>query len=117
MLANGVYTLQFVIVLVLAVCAFAVEAWALVDALRQPAPAFQAAGKLTKQLWLIILAVAAAFGFLALPVYGGGMISTLGFLSIIGVVAAAVYLTDVRPAVRQMRGRGNNGRSGPYGPW
>jgi predicted RND superfamily exporter protein len=117
MLANGVYTLQYLILLVLAVGAFAVEVWALVDALRQPTAAFPAAGKLTKPLWLTILGVATALGFLALPIGGGGAISALGFLSLIGVVAAAVYLTDVRPAVRQMRGRGNGGRSGPYGPW
>ena len=117
MLADGVYTIQYVILLVLAVGAFAVQIWALVDALRQSSGAFPAAGKLTKPLWLTILGVATALGFLALPVFGGGAISSLGFLSLIAVVAAAVYLTDVRPAVRQMRGRGNSGRSGPYGPW
>ena len=117
MLANGVYTLQYFIVLALSLVAFGVEAFALVDALRQRKDAFVAAGKLTKQLWLIILAVAAAFGFLALPFgAGGGFTSPLGLLSIVAVVAAAVYLTDVRPAVRQTRG-GGGGRSGPYGPW
>ena len=117
MLASGVLTLQYLILLVLAVGAFAIEVWALVDALRQPSAAFTAAGKLTKPVWLAIVGVAAALGFLALPIFGGGAISSLGFLSLIAVVAAAVYLTDVRPAVRQMRGRGNSGRSGPYGPW
>jgi Protein of unknown function (DUF2516) len=116
MLANGVYTLQYFIVLALSLIAFGVEAFALVDALRQRKDAFVAAGKLTKQLWLIILAVAAAFGFLALPFGSGGFTSPLGLLSIVAVVAAAVYLTDVRPAVRQTRG-GGGGRSGPYGPW
>src|SRR4051812_49616874 len=116
MLANGVYTIQFFIVLVLAVVAFAVEVWALVDALRQSSNAFPAAGKLTKPLWLIILGVAAALGFLALPVNGGGAISSLGFLSIIGGVAAAVYLTDVRPPVRPMRGRGKGGGRGAPPP-
>jgi hypothetical protein len=115
MLATGVYTLQYYIVLALSVVAFGVEAWALVDALRQRSDAFVAAGKLTKPLWLIILGVAAALGFLALPFGGGGFSNPLGLLSIVAVVAAAVYLTDVRPAVRESRGRG--GRSGPYGPW
>jgi Protein of unknown function (DUF2516) len=115
MSANPVYTLQNLILLVLAVAAFGVEVWALVDALRQPVAAFTAAGKLTKPLWLTILGVATALGFLALPI--PGVISLLSLLPVIGVVAAAVYLTDVRPAVRQMRGRGNGGRSGPYGPW
>jgi hypothetical protein len=117
MLADGVYTIQYVILLVLAVGAFAIEVWALVDAVRQSSGAFVAAGKLTKTLWLVILGVAAALGFLSLPLGGGGFSSPLGFLSLIAVVAAAVYLTDVRPAVRQMRGRGGGGRGGPYGPW
>ena len=117
MLADGVLTLQYLILFALAIGAFAVELWALVDALRQPSAAFTAAGKLTKPLWLIIVGVAAALGFLALPLNGGGAISPLNLLSVVGVVAAAVYLTDVRPAVRQMRGRGGGGRSGPYGPW
>jgi uncharacterized membrane-anchored protein len=117
MLADGVYTIQYLILLALGVGAFALEVWALVDALRQPSSAFVAAGKRTKPFWLAIVGVAAALGFLALPFGGGGFSSPLGFLSIIAVVAAAVYLTDVRPAVRQMRGRGGGRNSGPYGPW
>src|ERR687884_1177328 len=109
MSANPVYTLQNLVLLVLAVGAFGLEVWALVDALRQPTAAFPAAGKLTKPLWLTILGVAAALGFLALPIGGGGAISSMGFLSIIGGVAAAVYPPDVRPAVRGMRGRGSGG--------
>ena len=35
---------------------------------------------------------------------------------LIAFVAAAVYLVDVRPALRQVGGRGG-GNSGPYGPW
>jgi len=31
-------------------------------------------------------------------------------------VAAAVYLVDVRPALRQVSGRGRS-KQGPYGPW
>ena len=35
-----------------------------------------------------------------------------------GVVAAAVYLVDVRPAVKQVGGGGSRGtHMGPYGPW
>jgi hypothetical protein len=39
----------------------------------------------------------------------------ISMVSILAVVGAAVYLTDVRPALNQVRGRG--GSSGPYGPW
>ena len=109
--------LQYVVLLILAVVAFGLELFALVDCIRHKSGAFVAAGKLTKQLWLIILVVATALGFLALPYpIGQGFLSSLGFLSIAGVVAAAVYLTDVRPAIRGTSG-GGGGRSGPYGPW
>lgn len=104
------------IVLVLAVLALGMEVYALVDVLRHRPDAFTAAGKLTKAKWTAILAVAAALGFIALPPpIGQPALSSLGFLAIIAVVASAVYLVDVRPAVRQIRGGG--GRSGPYGPW
>lgn len=108
-------TLQGLVILVLSVLAFGLEVFALVDCITRKPGAFVAAGKRTKQLWLIILAVAAAFGFIALPPPLGIGFNMLGLLSIAGVVAAAVYLTDVRPAVRGASGRG--GSSGPYGPW
>jgi Protein of unknown function (DUF2516) len=109
---------QFLIVSALALLAFVLEVFALIDAARTRSDAFVAAGKQTKNLWLIILAVAAAFGFIALPFTGGAALSPFGLLPIAGAVAAAVYLTDVRPAVRQIRGGGGGGRNaGPYGPW
>jgi hypothetical protein len=96
----------------LAVAAFGVEAWALVDAVRRPAPAFTAAGKQTKQLWLIILGLATVIG-LASAVTGSG-IGVINILPVAAFVAAAIYLTDVRPKVREFRGGSS---SGPYGPW
>ncbi len=77
--------------------------WGLIDAARQPAPAFVAAGKLTKPIWLGILAAS-----LLIVVVGLGGI--LGIFGIMVAVASIVYLVDVRPAVREMR-PGN----GPYG--
>jgi uncharacterized protein DUF2516 len=99
--------------LVLAVGAFIAEAWAFIDAITRPARAFQAAGKQTKPLWLIILGVAAAVG-LGAVVYGG--ITVTGILPVAAFIAAAIYLTDVRPKVREL-GRGGSSSSGPYGPW
>jgi len=107
--------IQYFIILTLSVLAFGMEIYALVDAGRTRADAFTAAGKLTKQKWLIILAVAVALGFISLPPPVGLGQGTLNLFGIVAVVAAAVYLADVRPAVRQIRGGG--GRSGPYGPW
>jgi hypothetical protein len=93
----------------LAMAAFVVEAWAFIDAIIRPQAAFTAAGKLTKTKWLLITGVAAVLGF------AGAMAgSVTGMLSVIAFVAAAVYLVDVRPAVRQIK-RGAS--SGPYGPW
>ncbi len=96
----------------LAVGAFVVEAWAFVDALRRPGPAFVAAGKLTKPKWLIILGVAMVIGLYGLA-YGASIIS---ILPLAAFIAAAIYLTDVRPKVRGM-GAGGSSRMGPYGPW
>jgi Protein of unknown function (DUF2516) len=96
---------------VVAMAAFVVEVWAFVDAVRRPAAAYTAAGKLTKQLWLIILGVALMLGLAGAVRF----LSIIQMLPVIGFIAAAVYLADVRPAVRQY-GRGGSS-SGPYGPW
>jgi hypothetical protein len=97
---------------VLAVGAFVVEVWAFVDALRRPAGAFVASGKQTKPLWLIILGVAMVIGFSGVA-YG---LSLISILPIAAFIAAAIYLTDVRPKVRQTGGGGSS-HQGPYGPW
>ena len=76
----------------------ALAAWALLDALIRPATGFVAAGKLTKPGWVAITALA------ALLLYWQGPMS---FLGLPAVIAAIVYLVDVRPAVRGLR-RGNS---------
>nr|WP_127843403.1 DUF2516 family protein [Actinomyces wuliandei] len=65
--------------------------WALVDALTHDPSHFVAAGKRTKGFWAGVNA--AGLGVLLLM----GAASMLGLL---GVVASAVYLADVRPALR-----------------
>jgi hypothetical protein len=96
----------------LAVAAFIVEVWALVDALRRPPGAFLAAGKQTKPLWLIILGVATVIGLSGVA-YG---VSLVSILPLAAFIASAIYLTDVRPKVREI-GPGGSSRQGPYGPW
>ena len=91
--------------------ALVVEVWAFVDALRRPGPAFPAAGKLTKPLWLIILGVACVVGLASLA-YSA---SPLSLFPIVAFVAAGIYLADVRPKVREFKSGGTS--SGPYGPW
>ncbi|MCW2740604.1 MAG: uncharacterized protein JWR45_1026 [Blastococcus sp.] len=78
--------------------ALGLTVWAFVDALIRPAAGFVASGKLTKPAW------AAITGLAAVVIYWRGPI---GFLGLPAVVAAVVYLVDVRPAVRGLR-RGNS---------
>ena len=108
----GAYTPLRDFFFALGLVAFVVEAWAFIDAIRRPGPAFVATGKQTKQLWLIILGVAAVIGLYG-AVYGVGPIS---ILPVAAFVAAAVYLADVRPKVKDFRSGGGTS-SGPYGPW
>ena len=105
--------------LLLAIAAFVVEAWAFVDALRRPTGAFVAAGKQTKPIWLIILGVAAVVGLgTGVIASTGGGLALIGILPIAAFVAAAIYLTDVRPKIKGFSGGSGGGtRMGPYGPW
>jgi hypothetical protein len=98
----------------LALGAFVVEAWALIDAATRPSRSYVAAGKQTKPLWLIILGVATAVG-LGYAAYVKNL-SVIQILPVAAFVAAGVYLTDVRPKVKQM-GSGGSSSQGPYGPW
>ena len=78
--------------------ALALALWAFVDSLIRPAAGFVADVKLTKPGW------AAITGISAVVVYWAGPIS---FLGLPAIIAAVVYLVDVRPAVRGLR-RGNS---------
>ncbi len=86
------------LLLVLGLAVLALKIWALVDACLRPAAAFPAAGKLTKLVWVAILVAAVLLSGL----------SVLSLFGLVGIVAAIVYLVDVRPAVRGLR---------PGGPW
>jgi hypothetical protein len=102
----------------LAVAALIVELWAFVDALRRSSSAFPAASKQTKPLWLIITGVAAAIGlYSATYASQSGIGIIVGILPVAAFIAAAIYLTDVRPKVREIGGRGGTSHQGPYGPW
>lgn len=80
-------TVLFVVFAVLAV----VKLYALVDAILRPPGAFVAADKQTKTAWLWILGLA----FVAHVVFQ----VPYSLLSLLGTVAAFVYLIDVRPAL------------------
>jgi Protein of unknown function (DUF2516) len=73
--------------------------WAFVDALIRPAPAFPANGKLTKPAWAAITGLAALLIF--------WQQNPMTIFGLPAVIAAVVYLVDVRPAVRGLP-RGNS---------
>jgi hypothetical protein len=107
---SGAYGPLNLFFLALAFAGLGVDVWAFVDAVMRPTHAYLAAGKLTKTKWLLILGVAFVLGLYS-AAYGGA----IGFLSLIAFVAAGVYLSDVRPKVKEFRKSGTH--SGPYGPW
>ena len=74
-----------------------VKLWALVDAILRPAQAYLAADKQTKTAWLWILGLTVVAQFLQ-P-------TATGILSLLGTVAAFVYLLDVKPALAELTQR------------
>ncbi|MFF4168890.1 DUF2516 family protein [Streptomyces sp. NPDC001744] len=84
---------------------------ALVFAAMAREDAYRAAEKQTKKFWLVVLGVNLALNLL-LPML---------FLQIAGVIAAIVFMVDVRPALAQVSGGGRRGggssSDGPYGPY
>jgi hypothetical protein len=89
--------------------------FAFADAATRREDAYRAADKKTKQFWLIILGLALGLDL----IFGANVMSPL---TLVGLVAAIVYMVDVRPAIKQLtdgRGRGgdNKRNMGPYGPW
>lgn len=110
-------TLQNLIVFALSLAAFVGAIWGLIDAARHSESSFQAAGKQTKMIWLIILGAATIVAFLALPWplgTGGGIGGILGIASIVAVM---VYFVDVRPKIGQYGGPSSGGRNRSSGGW
>ncbi|MEU6986825.1 DUF2516 family protein [Streptomyces sp. NPDC046324] len=74
--------------------------------------AYRAAEKQTKKFWLIILGINLVLN----------LVLDMFFLQIAGVIAAIVFMVDVRPALKQVSGggggrRGGSSSDGPYGPY
>jgi 4-amino-4-deoxy-L-arabinose transferase-like glycosyltransferase len=97
---NFLGSLQGLIGLVFGIFALVLAVYGLVDALRNRPDAFTAAGKASKNIWLAILGVAVALAFYSIT-------SPFSLAWILAVVGAGVYAADVRPALRQVMGRGS----------
>ncbi|MFJ6349592.1 MULTISPECIES: DUF2516 family protein [unclassified Streptomyces] len=86
---------------------------ALVFAAMAREDAYRAAEKQTKKFWLILLGINLVVNLLL----------QMLFLQIAGLIAAIVFMVDVRPALRAVSGGGGGRRGGgsssdgPYGPY
>lgn len=104
---DTLFAVQSWAMLALGAVLLVVELFAFVEAARGSAIMYRAHGKLSKPLWLGITGVAVLLGVI-------GLTSPVTLPSIIAIVAAGVFLADVRPVVITRRG---GRRDGPYGPW
>jgi hypothetical protein len=86
-----VFGIQSGIMLVVFFVLLAVKIYAFVSSLTFSAQSYEAAGKLTKPAWTIILGL----GVVLQLFLGGGLF----ILSLAFTIAAFVYLADVRPAL------------------
>ena len=101
--------LQGLIALVFGVAALVLSVFGLVDALRHRPDAFTAAGKRSKNFWIVVLGIAVALSFYS-------VLAPFSLPWIFAMVGAGVYAADVRPALRKVMGRGSSG-DGPAGRW
>jgi len=102
----------YLIEVVFAGVALVLSVFGLVDALRYRPDAFTAAGKASKNIWLLVLGAAVALSFISIfP-----RINPFSLPWILAVVGAGVYAADVRPALRKVMGRGSSG-DGPANRW
>ncbi|MDN4477976.1 DUF2516 family protein [Demequina lignilytica] len=97
--------------------------WALIDAIRHSDGSFSSAGKLSKMVWVAILAVATAIAFISLPalpilnIFGasGGGVFWIGGLA--ASVAIIVYLVGVKPKLGPATGGSGGSRGRSTGGW
>ena len=90
---------QGMIALVLSVAIIIMQAFAFADAVRHSPDAYVRADKRTKPIWLAVTGIALLLGVMTFP-------NPLSLFTLLGVVAAGIYLTDVRPALQQVSGHG-----------
>ena len=93
-----VYSLELGFYALLAFLLLAVKIYAFVSALMFSAESYEAAGKLTKPTWTILLGLGVTLQVLFLN-------NPIGIFNLIFTIAAIVYLVDVRPAMAGLRRR------------
>lgn len=89
--------MQSGIMAVITLALFVVKGFAFVDAVSRRPETYVAADKMTKQAWTIILGLSVLAHML--------FWRPLSLLNLVGIIAALVYLLDVRPAIRGLTRR------------
>jgi len=90
----NLFALPGLIMTVVSLGMFVAQAIAFIDAATHRPDAYVAADKMTKKAWMIILGLALAAHML--------IWQPLSIFNLVGIVAALVYLVDVRPALRAL---------------
>lgn len=86
----NVFTAESLVMLVVYLAILTVSIFAFINSLLYSADAYEAAGKLNKPTWCTILGIGVVLIFVPIP---------LILVNLILLVAALVYLADVRPAL------------------
>lgn len=92
----GIFTAESYLIMLVYFAALATAIFAFVNSLLYPAEAYEAAGKLTKTTWCTILGIGVVLQFVPLGLF---------IIQLAMIVAALVYLADVRPALGSLRRR------------
>lgn len=95
--AMDLFALPGLILMLVSLVMFAVQGFAFIDATRHAPQAYPAIDRGSKTGWLIGLGL----GVLAHMVFW----QPLNFLNLIGIVAALIYVLDVRPNLLAVTGR------------
>lgn len=95
----SLFTLPAWIDLILIVAMFLATAFAFIDSITHRPDAYVAGDKLTKNTWMIILGLAVAAQMLFWQ-YG-----PISLFHLAGIIAALVYIVDVRPTLRSLTRR------------
>lgn len=93
----SIFALPGLILTVVSLVTFVAQAFAFVDSLTHRPEAYVAGDKMTKQAWGIILGLAVV----AHMVFW----DPISLFNIAGIIAALVYLLDVRPTLRSLTAR------------
>ncbi len=90
----SIFALPSLILMTLSLVMFVLQGFAFIDAATHRPDAYAAADKLSKNAWMIILGL----GVVAHMLFW----DPISLFNLAGIVAAIVYLVDVRPAIKSL---------------